>query len=57
MISFSRMCHGALMDDRPRHTKPVTDLAKAGRKESLSKPHIDLTVLGEKPMNPLSLFR
>jgi hypothetical protein len=36
---------------------PATDLAKTGRKESLFKLHIHLTVLGKKRMDPLSLFR
>ena len=51
------LCHRALMDDRPRYSKAITQLAKASRKERLFKRHVDLSILGEKLVYPLSLFR
>ncbi len=35
----------------------LPQLAKASRKEGLFKRHVDLSSIGKKPINPLSLFR
>jgi hypothetical protein len=50
------LCHRALVDDRPRHAKPITQLTEASSKKSLSKRYVDLSIFGEKPIDPLSLF-